>query len=234
MKKLIAIMMVLLMALAMVACSNENEPATKQENSDASKENTPSTGTNDSEFDPNATIDFEMQTSADNTVVTVGTIDKTLYAQPVLVTSFGQSTDAAMLETVMKRAKVNYTYDPVADASVVANYKTVIIAVGASTKGLGAAGISEADETARAEKIMSVIKENDIEVICCHIGGSSRRGVLSDVFADMVMAECSYIVLKEDANFDYKFTSYAQENDLPITLIFATKDTVAVFTELFA
>ena len=63
--------------------------------------------------------------------------------------------------------------------------------------------------------------------------GSSRRGSLSDTFADMVMAEASYIVLKEDANFDYKFTNYAEENNKPITLIYSTKDTLSVFSDLF-
>ena len=61
---------------------------------------TPSTGTVDSEYDPNKNVDFEMKTSEENRVVTIGTVDKSLYSQPVFVTSFGQSTDAAMLDTV--------------------------------------------------------------------------------------------------------------------------------------
>jgi len=173
-----------------------------------------------------------MQTSEANRIVTIGTVDKSLYQAPIFVTSFGQSTDAAMLDTVMKRVGIEYKYSTNATADDIEGYKTIIIAVGASTKGLGAAGISEADETARAQKIMRKVKDNGIQVICCHIGGSGRRGNLSDVFADMVMAQCSYIILKEDANFDGKFTDYAKQHDLPISLIFATKDTVSVFTDL--
>lgn len=223
MKKILAFVLAMTMLFALTACGGE----------DQQQGTTPSTGTVDGSYDPNATVDFTMQTSADNSIVTVGEIDKTLYETPVLVTSFGQSTDAAMLDTVMKKVGVEYTFDATADASVIANYKTVIIAVGASTKGLGAAGISEADETARAEAVMQAIKDNDVEVICCHIGGSTRRGTLSDTYADLVMAEASYIVLKEDANFDYKFTTYAEDNSKPITLIYSTKDTVSVFTDLF-
>ena len=194
---------------------------------------TPSTGTVDSEYDPNKTVDFVQQTSEDKRVVTIGTIDKSLYKQPVFVTSFGQSTDAAMLDTVMKRIGVDYVYNATATAEAMKGYKTVIIAVGASTKGLGAAGISEADETARAKAIMEYINSNDIEVICCHIGGSARRGTLSDLYSDMVMEKASLIVLKEDANFDYKFTKYAEEHKKPISLIYATKDALTVFTEIF-
>lgn len=193
---------------------------------------TPSTGTVDSEYNPNAEVSFAMQTSEANRIVTIGTIDKSLYQSPIFVTSFGQSTDAAMLDTVMKRVGIEYKYSMNATADDIDGYKTIIIAVGASTKGLGAAGISEADETARAQKIMKKVKDNGIQVICCHIGGSGRRGNLSDVFADMVMAQSSYIILKEDANFDGKFTDYAKQHNLPISLIFATKDTVSVFTDL--
>ena len=194
---------------------------------------TPSTGTVDSEYDPNKPVDFVQQTSEDKRVVTIGTIDKSLYKQPVFVTSFGQSTDAAMLDTVMKRIGVDYVYNATATAEAMKGYKTVIIAVGASTKGLGAAGISEADETARAKAIMEYINSNEIEVICCHIGGSARRGTLSDLYSDMVMEKASLIVLKEDANFDYKFTKYAEEHKKPISLIYATKDALTVFTEIF-
>lgn len=220
MKKFIAALMAMTMMLCLVACGGQDT--------------TPSTGNNDASGSASNYLDFDMQTSEDNTIVHINTVDKTLYETPVLVTSFGQSTDAAMLNTVMKATGVEYAYEPLADADMVANYKTVIIAVGASTKGLGAAGISEAQETARAKAVMEAIKENDIEVICCHIGGATRRGALSDTYADMVLAEASYMVLKEDANFDYKFTKYAEDNKLPLTLIYASKDTKTVFADLFA
>ena len=200
----------------------------------ASTTTTPSTGTVDAEYDPNKTLEFDQQTGEELRVVTIGTIDKSRYSQPVFVTSFGQSTDAAMLDTVMKRIGVEYVYNATATADAIKGYKTVVIAVGASTKGLGAAGISEAEETERAKAIMQVIQETGAEVICCHIGGSARRGTLSDLFADMVMAKASWIVLKEDANFDYKFTKFAEVNNVPISLIYATKDALTVFTEVFS
>lgn len=188
----------------------------------------------DSEYDPNKSVDFVQQTNEDNRIVTIGTVDKGQFQAPVFVTSFGQSTDAAMLDTVMKKIGVEYVYNATATAEKLSGYKTVVIAVGASTKGLGAAGISEADETARATAIVNCLKANsDVKVICCHIGGSARRGALSDAYADMVMDLSSLIVLKEDANFDYKFTKYAEEHNVPISLVYATKDTMTVFTEIF-
>ena len=241
MRKSFILVLVIAMIFVFASCSKSSgtaqaatpaataaAPATSTEQT-----TTPSTGTVDAEYDPNKNVDFTMQTSEDKRVVTIGTVNKSLYSQPVFVTSFGQSTDAAMLDTVMKRIGVEYVYNATANADAVKGYKTVVIAVGASTKGLGAAGISEAEETERAKAIMQAIAETGAQVICCHIGGSARRGTLSDVFADMVMEKASYIVLKEDANFDYKFTKYAEEHNLPISLIYATKDALTVFTDVF-
>ena len=240
MKKLALILLAVALIFTFASCSKNSSSAAPSTSASASvapaaesSSTTPSTGTVDSEYDPNKTVDFTQQTSEENRVVTIGTIDKSLYKQPVFVTSFGQSTDAAMLDTVMKRIGVDYVYNATATADTIKGYKTIIIAVGASTKGLGAAGISEADETARAKAIMEYINTNDVEVICCHIGGSARRGTLSDLYSDMVMEKASLIVLKEDANFDYKFTKYAEEHNKPISLIYATKDALTVFTEIF-
>ena len=241
MKKILIALMALAMIFVIASCSKSSATTTTAATTTTQTTTTatttaaatPSTGTVDTEYDPNKTVDFVQQTNENNRVVTVGTIDKSLYKTPVFVTSFGQSTDAAMLETVMKKLGVEYVYNPTAQASALANYKTVVIAVGASTKGLGAAGISESEERARATQIMDFIKANNIEVICCHIGGSARRGTLTGVYADMVMAESSLIVLKEDANFDYKFTKYAEEKNIPISLVYATKDTLTVFTDVF-
>lgn len=175
---------------------------------------------------------YVMQTSKTNHVVTVGTVDKSAFQTPVFITSFGQSTDAAMLQTVMRRIKVPFTYNPSAGAGDVAGAKTVVIAVGASTKGLGAAGISEADETSRAKEVMAQIEKEQIPVIFVHIGGETRRGALSDALADLVLPDAGYLVVKEDANFDGKFTDYAAGTGKPITLVFATKDTIDVFKDL--
>ena len=70
-------------------------------------------------------------------------------------------------------------------------------------------------------------------VILCHIGGATRRGSLSDAFADMVLPLSSYMVVKEDGNEDSKFTSYASAHSIPITLVYGSKDTVDAFRLIF-
>ncbi len=196
---------------------------------------TPSTGTVEgaATYSQEVAAQYKYQTDSKNRKVTIGTITEK-FQGPVLVTSFGQSTDGSMIEQVMKRLKtVAYTYNPTATSADLGGVKTVVIAVGNSTKGLGAAGISQDQETARAKEFMAAAKKAGVKVICCHIGGATRRGALSDAFADMVLPLSSYILVKEDGNEDGKFTSFAVANNIPITLVYGSKDTVDAFKQIF-
>ncbi len=196
---------------------------------------TPSTGTveGSATYSAETAAQYKYQTNDKNRMVTIGSNGEK-FQGPVLVTSFGQSTDGSMIEQVMKRLKtVAYTYNPTATGADLAGIKTVVIAVGNSTKGLGAAGISQDQETQRAKEFMAAVKSAGVDVICCHIGGATRRGALSDAFADMVLPLSSFIVVKEDGNEDGKFTTFATSNNVPITLVYGSKDTVNAFKAIF-
>lgn len=221
MKKTIAIIVIIVVAISVMSAATKNT--------------TPSTGTaqGSATYSAETAANYKYQTSSSNRMVTIGT-KSVEFEAPVLVTSFGQSTDGSMIEQVMKRLKtVSYSYNPTATGADLDGVKTVVIAVGNSTKGLGAAGISQEQETARAKEFMAAVEKKGVKVILCHIGGATRRGSLSDAFADMVLPLSSYMVVKEDGNEDSKFTSYASLNSIPITLVYGSKDTVDAFRLIF-
>ena len=221
MKKTIAIIVIIVVAISVISAATKNT--------------TPSTGTaqGSATYSAETAANYKYQTSSSNRMVTIGT-KSVEFEAPVLVTSFGQSTDGSMIEQVMKRLKtVSYSYNPTATGADLDGVKTVVIAVGNSTKGLGAAGISQEQETARAKEFMAAVEKKGVKVILCHIGGATRRGSLSDAFADMVLPLSSYMVVKEDGNEDSKFTSYASAHSIPITLVYGSKDTVDAFRLIF-
>ena len=221
MKKTIAIIVIIVVAISVVSAATKNT--------------TPSTGTaqGSATYSAETAANYKYQTSSSNRMVTIGTKSVDFEA-PVLVTSFGQSTDGSMIEQVMKRLKtVSYTYNPTATGADLSGVKTVVMAVGNSTKGVGAAGISQEQETARAKEFIASAEKAGVKVICCHIGGATRRGALSDAFADMVLPLSSFIVVKEDGNEDGKFTSFASSHNIPITLVYGSKDTVGAFKAIF-
>lgn len=152
----------------------------------------------------------------------------------VIITSIGQSADVSMLDAIMKNTPVEYTFEKLADADLIKNYKTIIIAVGASAKGLGAAGISAEDELARANKIIDVVKQDDSKkVILVHLGGQARRGTLSDGFIEVLLEIADYMIVVEEGNFDGIFTDYAAKNNVPIALVFNISDALTPLQKLF-
>ena len=177
---------------------------------------------------------YTFRTSADNKVVTEnGTFTKDQVSAPVLITSFGQSADVSMLDALMKKVGAEYTFDATASAEDAAGYKTIIIASGASSKGLGAAGISQEDEIARAEAIAQTAKDNDITVIVAHMGGAARRGTLSDQFSDLALGCADYIMVVEEGNDDGKFSDAATDAGIPITMLYTIADAVTPLQEIF-
>lgn len=225
-KSLSAISLVLICSIVLSACGGS--PASSQAASGAMP------GTASSSEAAPASGDYTFRTSADNAVVTEnGTFTKENVSTPVLITSIGQSADVSMLDALMKKVGADYTFNATASAEEVAGYKTVIIACGASSKGLGAAGISQEDEIARAEAIIKAVQDNGITAIAAHLGGSARRGALSDQFNDMALSVANYIIVVEEGNDDGKFTDAASDKGVPITLLHSVANALTPLTDVF-
>ena len=227
MKKLASVLaLALTLSLVLTACGGGEEPA-------PTTPSTPSTPSSPEASEP-AEGDYTWRTSADNKVVTEnGTFTKDNVAGDVLITSIGQSADVSMLDALMKKVGAEYTFNATAPADEVANYGTLILACGASSKGLGAAGISQEDELARAQAIVDTCKDKGIVVIAAHLGGSARRGALSDQFNDMALTCANYIIVVEEGNDDGKFTDAAVDKGIPVTLVNSIADTLTPLTDLF-
>ena len=229
MKKLASVLaLALTLSLVLTACgSKEETPAPST---------TPSTSTSTTTPEASAPAEGEYvwRTSADNKVVSEnGTFGKDQISGSVLVTSIGQSADVSMLDALMKKVGAEYTFNATASADEVANCGTLILASGAASKGRGAAGISQEDELARAQAIVDTCKDKGIVVIAAHLGGSARRGALSDQFNDMALTCANYIIVVEEGNDDGKFTDAAVDKGIPVTLVNSIADTLTPLTDLF-
>lgn len=235
MKKFAFVTFVTAMALAcgllLTACGGGS--STSSTPSSASSVSSASSAVSSADTATNAD-GYTFRTSAENKVVTEnGTFTKDNVTTPVLVTSIGQSADVSMLDALMKKVGADYTFNATASADEVSGYSTIILACGASSKGLGAAGISQEDELARAQAIVDTCEANGITVIAAHLGGTARRGALSDQFNDMALSCASYILVVEEGNDDGKFTDAATDKGIPITLIHSIADAMTPLTELF-
>ncbi len=128
-------------------------------------------------------------------------------AQPALLTSVGQSADVEMVKVLMTRAKLQFTLDGQikADKLKASGVKTLVLAIGGSSKGLGAAGISAEAEIDRAKAVIAEAKKLGMKIIGLHVGGEARRGELSDKFIVASVASCDYVIVVSEGNKDGLF-----------------------------
>jgi len=140
--------------------------------------------------------------------------------QPALITCVGQSADGQMVRVLAERVKLEHKYDPAADASAMASYKTLILVLGGSSKGLGAAGVKPAQEEARGQALVAAAKAAGAKIIVMHVGGEARRGELTDPSIKSMAPAADYIIVVADGDKDKIFEQAAPKTpiDTPETM----------------
>ena len=150
--------------------------------------------------------------------------------EPAFLTSVGQGAEVFTVRALLERAEVEHSFNILLRAQHLTDqYKTLILEIGGSRKGLGAAGIDPDDEIARVEALLARAAELELVVIVSHLGGEARRGPLSDPFIRTVAPAADYLIVVEAGNKDGLFTRIAAENAIPMD----TAATAAATLELF-
>jgi len=171
---------------------------------------------------------------------------------PVLVTSCGQSTGPVLLKAVFKRMKLNPSPETfvivdqaTAEDLTIAKgtgspYKTVIIVMGASLKGMGAAGISIDDEIDRSSKLIAEARRQKITIIGAHIEGMKRRAQgaavgdnTDELSIDAIGPNSDLLIVIEEGNDDGRFTIISKDKGIPMIEAEKLLDLVDEFKKIF-
>ena len=158
------------------------------------------------------------------------------FSKPGLVTAVGQSSDIAVVKALLNtKLKLGLEIKPMAQPADLASCKTVVMVLGASTKGMGSAGLDLDKEMERAKILVKAAKEKGIKILGLHVGGESRRGKTTNDLLEIVLPECTHIVVVASGNKDKLFNTLAAKNSVPVTEVpnlAAAGDTVkALFQE---
>ena len=137
--------------------------------------------------------------------------------QPALITCIGQSADGQMVRVLAERAKLNSKYDPAATAAAMKEFKSLVLVIGGSSKGLGAAGVKPAQEEQRGQELVAAAKAAGAKIIVVHVGGEARRGELTDQFIRTMGPSADYLLILADGDKDKLFEQVAPKApiDLP-------------------
>jgi hypothetical protein len=140
------------------------------------------------------------------------------FTKPGLVVAAGQSSDIAVVKALLNtKLKLGLEIKPLADAADLGDIKTLVLIPGASTKGMGAAGIDLDKELDRAKRLVKAAKEKGIKVLSLHVGGESRRGKTTDDLLEIVIPESTHVVVVASGNKDKLFNTLAAKNNVPLT-----------------
>lgn len=184
---------------------------------------------------------------------------------PVLTTSAGQSPDVTTVNIILEEAGIGYDYCDVPTVEILAAgvglggresgvgfhaevhtdltrfpqgtpYRTVIFAIGASLKGMGASGLTVEAEEARLKKLLEYCQANKIFTIGVHIGGESKRGAAgsdNERMIEVVAPNVNYLIVTKDGNKDGRFTDIARKKNIPLTEVDYALDVVEIFKKVF-
>ena len=153
--------------------------------------------------------------------------------EPTLLTSAGQSADTQMVKVLADRLKISNQFNPLAGPEKISGVKSVIIVIGGSSKGMGAAGIDMGKEILRIQKFLAKAKELKTPVIGMHIGGNGRRGDLSDPFINLVAPLASYLIVVKEGDADGIFLKTAAQNNIPIVFVNKISETQEALKSVF-
>ena len=167
---------------------------------------------------------------------------------PVLITSCGQSIGPTTIKVVLQRLKMAYEIDPLATPELLqakakagTPYKSLIITMGASLKGMGAAGIQIEDELARAAALIAEAHKEGIKVIGAHIEGLKRRSqgaaagdTTDEQSIDAVAPNSDILLVLKEGNSDGRFTVISKSKKIPLIEFDKTMDLIPALEKLFS
>lgn len=155
------------------------------------------------------------------------------FEQPILMTSAGQSADVQIGGVLAKKAGLLATLSKNATQEELLGIKTLILVIGVSMKGLGAAGLDLDQEKTRVKELIEEAQKNGIGILCFHLGGDARRGELSDRMIEACLPHAQTAVVVKSGNRDSLFTKICEKNNIPLIEVDRASDVLDPLKDLF-
>jgi hypothetical protein len=139
-----------------------------------------------------------------------------VFEQPLLITSAGQNAEVQIAAVLAKRAGLDYSLSKLASPGDLEAVKTLVLVLGTSLKGLGAAGLDMAKERARVLGLTAAAQKKDVPILCLHLGGEARRGQQTDDLVAEVLPLAKMLIIVKSGDSDGFFSRICQQNNIPL------------------
>jgi len=159
--------------------------------------------------------------------------ETSLFEQPLLITSAGQNAEVQLAAVLAKRAGLNYRLEKLATGVDLENMKTLGLVLGASMKGLGAAGLDIDKERERVRGLTAEAGKKGIPILCLHLGGESRRGQQTDDLMAEFLPLAKMAIVVKSGNADGFFTRICREKNIPLVEVEKAADALEPLRKAF-
>jgi len=157
------------------------------------------------------------------------------FPQPGYITSAGQTSDAAIVKVLANtRLKLGFGYEISAKPQAFAGSKTLVLVLGASNKGLGAAGMSLDQELARVKAVIAQAQKDGMKIISMHTGGTARRGEASNKIIELCAPVSNIVIVVQGGNADGLFTDLCAKAGVPLVQVPSIAEAGNVLKSLMA
>jgi hypothetical protein len=155
------------------------------------------------------------------------------FQQPILITSAGQSADVQIAGVLLKRTGLAATLSKNVTRGELGENNTLVLVIGVSMKGLGAAGLDLDQEKTRVMDLVKEARKSEIPILCLHLGGEARRGELTDQMIHTFLPFAQMVIVVKSGNKDGLFTKICADNDIPMLEADRTVDVQKPLKDIF-
>lgn len=157
------------------------------------------------------------------------------FEQPVLITSAGQSAEVQIASVLAKRAGIAAVLGKLATVEDLSlqTPKTILLVLGVSMKGMGAAGLDIDQEKERLSALLQEAGNRSIPILLLHLGGEARRGDLSDALIEEYIPSASAVVVVRSGNSDGFFTTLCEKHGKKLIEVDRAAEALAPLKNLF-
>ena len=160
------------------------------------------------------------------------------FERPLLITCTGQTPDYLTVYNLTRELDIGAVNDPLTPFNPremqEQGYQTMIVVMGVSLRGLGAAGLNRQRELERCELVFERARELQIRIIGVYIGGEAGRNAIADQFITPFAPQCDYLMVLARGNEDSLFNRIAKENDeIPLNVFQTLAELSSIIRTLF-
>ena len=158
------------------------------------------------------------------------------FPSPFLLTAAGQSPDVLMVKIIAEREKLDFTHKALAASADLDGMKTLLLVMGVSMKGLGAAGIKLDEEVTRVTQLIEDARAKNMPIIGMFAAGAGGRGgrdQLTDSLLEQVAPQVDYLVVIKTGDKDEFLKGLAEKHQIPLTYMETVVDMTKVVPAIF-